>query len=352
MKVLLFLLLLPMVVYSQRSYVQYWSTKYTRNTEGDIHIQPNGNIISIFTRFYGGATDISGSELFMNISIDGGKYWKPYNLAQSNIGKQNTMSVSTLFYQDSLLLFFDVKNSNSDLHIWYKKSGDNGQTWTSPRKVTPGSGNGSGYWILANNRAVKLSNGRICLPTSWANDVGNVGTSEGLRCRTIYSDDGGITWSSSNDVQLITMSRGWAEPVVVEIGAGVLHMYGRVQSGGRQYRSISTDNGQTWGPATQSTLISPEAPVNIIKMSDGRLLAAHCNNQVNQIRRPLVLSTSVDNGATWVQSRVLGNNSISWFTYPSLLEKDGFIYTTYWEQITSKNVFSLVFHKVPLSDLN
>lgn len=349
---IIFLLLITNVVMAQKSYVAYWSTKYPRNTEADIDIRSNGDIVCYYDRFYGGATDQSGSEVYSRISYDGGRSWYDNQLTQPNIGTQNTNSVSTLRVGDSLLIFFCVKNSNTDLHVYYKKSGNEGVTWTAPRKITPGSGNGSGYWILANNRAMLLASGRIMLPICWVSDAGILGISEGYKCRSIYSDDGGQTWTSSPDVALLSMSLGWAEPAIVEISPGVLHMYARVQSGGRQYRSISTDNGQTWSAATQSTLVSPEAPVKIIKLSDGRLLAAHINNSVNQIRRPLVLSVSLDNGITWTVKQTIGNNNISWFVYPSLTERAGFIYVTYWEQITAKTVFSMVFEKISLTNLN
>lgn len=346
-QIFIILIFLPIFASGQRSYIQYWSTKYTRNTEGDIVILPDGKILSYFTRFYGGSADNSGSEVYCKISLNGGLMWYNYNLAQANMGTQNTMSVSTMYESGTIWLFFCVKNSNTDLRVFYKKSTDQGITWTAPQQITTGGG----YQFIANNRVQRLASGRLVVPVTYCMNVGNVGTSERLRARLYYSDDNGANWSFTPDIDVPAFSRGWAEHGIVELSAGNLLMYGRVQTGFRQYFAVSTNNGTTWGTPYQSTLISPEAPAKIIKLSDGRLLAAHCNNAVNQTRRPLVLSASSDNGATWTQKYVLANNTVSWFTYPSVLEVEGTVYVSYWEQIMPKNVFSLAFQKIPISEL-
>jgi sialidase-1 len=139
----------------------------------------------------------------------------------------------------------------------------------------------------------------------------------------------------------------------VELSAGNLLMYSRVQQGvtgsGVQWFSNSTDNGETWGTPYASTMISPMAPAKVIKLQDGRLLAAHCYSTT--VRAPLVLSTSNDNGATWSKVFTISDFPDRDITYPSILERDGYLYITHWEQLRVKPVYSLVFTKIALADL-
>lgn len=346
-RLLIILLLLPILASAQRSYVTYWSTKYLRNTEGDIVITSSGDIISYFTRFYGGASDFSGSEIYSKVSHDGGKTWYNNGISQANLS-QNTMSVSTLYEGDSITLFFLVRNSPTDIRPYRKVSHDNGVTWSDPAPIF----GAAGYWVMNNNRVIRTLAGRLIAPVARVSNINNfIAGTEAFTSSVWYSDDNGATWTESNRITVPTAG-GAMEPGVVEISAGNILMYIRVRTGGRQYFSTSSNNGETWSSSYQSTLASPEAPAKIIKLADGRLLAAHINNTVNQTRRPLVLSVSSDGGTTWTVKYTLGDNNISWFVYPSVMEKDGYIYITYWEQITAKTVFSLAFEKIELSKIN
>jgi sialidase-1 len=344
------LLLSTFQVCGQRSYIEYWTTKYTRNTEGDLIINPNGDIIAYYTRFYGGSSDDAGSEIYSKISVDSGHNWKPYQLTQANIGILNTMSVSAMHEGDTVRLFFLVRNSLSDLRPYMKVSNDNGATWGSPVALFAEAG----YWVMNNNRVIRTSSGRLIAPVARVSDVNNWNAGiEAFTSSTWYSDNDGSTWSESNRLSVAGMSKGAMEPGVVELSPSNLLMYIRVQSGGKQYFSISNDNGATWGTPYQSNLSSPEVPAKIIKLSDGRLLAAHCNNSANQHRRPMTLSISNDGGITWIVKKVLTYDNTRYYAYPSLMEKEGYVYISYWEQfLTPKIVFSQRFERIDISDLN
>ena len=350
MRLILFFLLFSNIATAQiRSYVIHYTTRYPRASEADISALDNGDIIVYYSRFYGGYHDDVGSDIYSVISHDGGKNWVNNAWTQPNIAKVNTMSVSTLNESGTTWLFFLVRNSSTDLRPWLKKTTNNGSTWTTPAPLFPDQA----YWTVNNNRIIRTSSGRLICPAARVANGDSLGVTQKLTSSVWYSDNNGSSWTESNRLSLPQYSLGMQEPGVVELSAGNLLMYARVQAGGRQWFANSTDNGTTWGAPYQSTLVSPMAPAKLIKLSDGRLLAAHCNNgNSNNHRRPMTLSVSADNGATWTVKYNLTSDPIRSYAYPSLLEKNGEIYMTYWEQQSALPVFSLVFARIPLTFLN
>lgn len=350
-RLLITLLLLSSSVSAQfKSFVTYYSAKFPRNSESDLVFLPSGSIICFYTRFYFGYLDNNNADIVMKISRDGGKNWSDYGVAMPNIGQQGTMVASCLYENDTIKLFFAIKNSNTDCKPYRTYSADSGRTWTAPVALTATPG----YFTLNNDRVTRLSNGRLVAPVAFITDIGNYGSVQ-LKSSVLYSDDNANSWAQSNQVTVIPqLTAGMQEPGVVELSPGNLLMYARVQQGtagsGYQWLSMSTNNGTTWGTPYQSALISPLAPAKIIKLSDGRLLAAHCMSFNG--RAPLVLSISSNNGSTWTKVYDVATSPGRDFTYPSMVERSGYIYITHYEQLRAKPLYSIVFHKIPISELN
>lgn len=348
-KILVILLFISSSVCAQfRSFVAYYSAKFPRNSEADLVFLPSGSIICFYTRFYFGYLDNTNSDIVMKISRDGGKNWSDYGVAMPNIGQQGTMVASCLYENDSIKLFFLVKNSDTDCKPYRVYSADSGRTWTTPVALT----NASGYFTLNNDRVIRVAPGRLIAPVAHISNIALYGT-EQLTSSVLYSDDNGNTWAESNRVTVIpALTAGMQEPGVLESTPGNILMYSRVQQGtagsGYQWFSNSTNNGATWGTPYQSALISPLAPAKIIKLSDGRLLAAHIMSFNS--RAPLVLSIST-NSTTWTKVYDVATAPGRDFTYPSMVERDGYIYITHYEQLRARPLYSVVFYKIPISSL-
>ncbi len=193
------------------------SAAHPRQTEGDIVVLKGGTLLAGWSDFSGSGADHSTAEISAAISRDGGRSWsQPYTL-QPNIGKQNVMSASFLRSRTSqeVLFFFLVKNSDSDLKVYVRRSSDEAQSWGAPVVVTPGPG----YHIMNNARVVQLRSGRIICPVCWSEDVSRRGIP--LRNLMFFSDDDGRTWTRGKGM-VDCPKRGAMEPGVVELKDGRL----------------------------------------------------------------------------------------------------------------------------------
>lgn len=92
---------------------------------------------------------------------------------------------------------------------------------------------------------------------------------------TIWSDDHGVSWKASNDVSVsseeTSAESGAVEPVVAEVQPGVLVMLIRTVLF-RLWYAVSYDSGESWSKAKPTNLPSCNAPANLLKLPDGRIL--------------------------------------------------------------------------------
>jgi predicted neuraminidase len=93
-------------------------------------------------------------------------------------------------------------------------------------------------------------------------------------------------------------------------------------------RSTSHDNGRTWEDAVNTDLPNPGAAVDMVKLSDGRVVLAFNNS--HQHRNPLTLALSEDEGETWPHKRDLVVGKDGRFGYPAIVQdRDGLLHVTY-----------------------
>lgn len=351
MRYLLFILLLPIGLQAQfKAYIKYFTTASYRNTEGDLIVKNNGQYYAVWSQFRNGTDDATTADLAAKYSVDSGKNWIDLGIIQENIGIQTTMSVSLVrIGHDTVHMYFLVKNSNTDLRIYRKKSFDDCVTWSAAEQAITDPG----YAIVLNAKARKVASGRIVIPVSFSANVGVIPPNY-LSVYAWYSDDNGSTWTKSTPTLTLSADIGYAEPGFVETSAGNLLLHMRVQTGGFQVFSNSTNNGTTWGTPYTSTLSSTGSPCSIIKLSTGQLIAVH-NPVVGgfpHIRSVLRISKSVDNGATWQLVMDLESNTLNYnFAYSSTTEYNGNLLLTYWELQPVAGKYALKFASIPISQL-
>lgn len=141
------------------------------------------------------------------------------------------------------------------------------------------------------------------------------------------TDDQGATWSSSTPI----IGFGNIQPSLVRKNNGQIVAFMRENGPQRKIRlSTSSDNGQTWGPVTNSSLPNPGAGVEAVRLASGRWAIVY-NDSVKG-RNSLALSLSEDEGANWKYTRHIERQPSpkAQFHYPSLMQsRDGRIHVTY-----------------------
>ena len=293
-----------------------------RNSEGDFIALKNGILMFVYSRFTGGAADDAKADLAAIYSGDRGRTWSlRYEPVLENEGKKNVMSVSLLrLGEDEIAMFYLRKNSLEDCVPMMRLSVDEGRTWNDAVPCVEGQG----YYVLNNDRAVRLQSGRIVLPLA---RHAKPGEARSLRSTSLcaYSDNGGRTWKkSATELEGPEVSRtGLQEPGVIELKDGRLMMFMRTDMG-CQYRSYSKDGGDTWSPAERSNIISPVSPASIARIpSTGDLLLVwNDHDGVDEAHRgkrtPFRVAISKDEGETWINKKTLDDDPDGWYCYTAI----------------------------------
>ncbi len=288
-----------------------------RNSEGDfIHLK-DGWILFVYTHFTGGSGDNASAFLASRFSNDGGRTWSGKDvLLLPNEGAMNIMSVSLLRLQNGrIALFYLRKNSESDCIPFMRTSADEAQTWSAPVRCI----DEPGYYVMNNDRAVQLQNGRIILPVACHADTGKFSSVGRIMC--YYSDDSGETWVKSQQAanpENVVLQ----EPGIVELKNSELMMFIRTNAG-VQFLSFSHDQGKSWSAVQRSNIRSPLSPASIERIpSTGDLLLVWNNNSKegggSDKRTPFNLAISKDDGKTWEKTKTIESDPYGWYCYTAI----------------------------------
>ncbi len=286
-----------------------------RNSEAAIVPLKDGSLLLAWTNFYAGnGADHGPARISGKISKDKGLTWGETYTVLENDGGCNVMEVNFMRLRDgSLALFYCQKNTeDKDCRVMMRTSKDEGKTWGAAKRLSPEAK----YTGLTNGRAIRLKTGRILLE-AW----------EGGTSYACLSDDDGVTW---HDGARVKPAKGecW-EPACVELKDGRVLMLMRTGLGG-QYKTLSSDGGETWSEPVPSALEGSAAPVSISRIpTTGDLLAIWNHNPGAQTRTPLTAAVSKDEGETWQNFRNLEDKPGDAWAYPAVTWVDAQALITY-----------------------
>ena len=221
----------------------------------------------------------------------------------------------------SILAFAEARSEsdpgetpNSAIDLVYKRSTDNGRTWSAMKIIErPGTG-----WSAANPAtAVDRQTGRTwllylrCKPGRGTSRA-RAGTDD-LQTLARFSEDNGQTWS--NPIDLTEVGRDMKDPqwraTVIGPGGMIQDRKGRLVAPAWRvdplgvFAIFSEDHGRTWQRGQAASLYSnlegshTASEDQLVELSDGRILL-DCRDE----RAPYRLVTeSRDGGRTWGQFR-------------------------------------------------
>lgn len=285
-----------------------------RNSEAAIIPLKDGALLLGWTEFYAGdGADHGPACISGKLSRDGGKTWGDKYTLVENDGGCNVMEVNFLRTKDGrIALFYCQKNSEGgDCRVMMRTSADEGATWGPAKQMSPDGK----YTGLTNGRSIRLRSGRILLE-AW----------EGGDSYCYLSDDDGETWRES---QRVKPGDGSWEPAAIELRDGRVMMLMRTGLGG-QYKSLSTDGGETWSTPVPTPLVGTAAPVSISRVpTTGDLLAVWNHNPGASGRNPFTAAVSKDEGETWEHFRNIEDRPDDQWAYPAVTWLNGQALLTY-----------------------
>ena len=292
-----------------------------RNSEAAMIDLADGRIMLVYSRFTGGRGDHAKANLSARFSSDGGATWtkQDVHITRDDEGGMNTMSPSLLRMRDGALgLFYLRKNNLTDCRVFLRVSRDEGKSWGEARACieTPG------YYVMNNDRVVRLSGGRILLPVALHATPAAPEFERHAAIACFHSDDDGQTWSRSAYVPG-GGKNALEEPGVVELKDGRVMLWVRTDAG-KQFVSYSKDGGRTWSEFAKSNIVSPRSPASIKRIpGTGDLLLAWNNNgdvstKTHGKRTPFNVAISRDEGATWTNVKTLESDPDGWYCYTAI----------------------------------
>ena len=302
---------------------------HPRNSEGAFLPLADGRLLFIYSAFTGErAQDHTPADLAAITSCDGGRTWStPRTVVRaSEYGAMNVMSVSLLRMRDEAIgLFFLIRRSWSDMCIALRRSDDEGETFGPDTRCSTRTG----YFVMNNDRVVRLSTGRILAPAAehicTPDGAGGIHLSPAT-ATCFFSDDDGCTWQETGTPAELTGSdsrSGLQEPGLIELRDGALLGWARTDLGA-QYAFSSPDGGRSFTPPVRSRFTSPLSPLSMKRLPDGRLLALWNPECVPDPdprtagRTPLVYALSGDDGRTWSAPVALESNPQTGYCYTAI----------------------------------
>lgn len=202
---------------------------------------------------------------------------------------------------------------------YYRRSGDDGKTWTDQFVLTPHPG----YVLVHNDRFITLSTGRIVALAEYKAHYPSTRDHSGYVGMSFYSDNLGHAWHpSKNTVDMMPVEV--QEAHAVELKDGRVMMFARTYSG-YPVRAYSQDGCETWSKGEPiKELQMPYAGLPTVKRipSTGDLLfiwisEKSVDKQDPKVSRRCALTAAIskDEGQTFVHQRHIARDPEDDFGY-------------------------------------
>lgn len=330
--------------------VLFINTDYNnpRNGEGSFIKLNDGRLMFGYTEFSGDCSkdDDAHAKICAIFSSDNGETWSNKRvLFTKPENSKNIMSLSFLRMNNGDIgAFYIIKNADGTDKIILTRSSDDGTNWSEPVNCLDCI-DIPDYYILNNDRVLKMKNGRLILPLARHSVL--IDPDEfmpGDLC-FVYSDDDGRTWSKAATELLNPFKNnvdGYEEPGIYELDDGRLWCYIRTNTG-FQYESFSSDCGLTWStPEPNLFFSSPCSPMSVKRWGEltvavfnpipEHIMRSERENDLLWGRTPYVMAVSYDNGKSFSKDNLfyLEDDLDNGYCYPAIYDGGDYILIAYY----------------------
>ena len=222
-----------------------------------------------------------------------------------------------------LILFYKVGDSPRDWRGAFKRSYDEGETWSLEEELPVG------FLGPIKNKAVVASDGSLICGSSV-----EAGTLEdpfqSTACWIEIASPSLEKWEKFGPIEIPNQKFGALQPALYFGDDGSLHLLcrdraHRVGGEGFIWHAISDDQGKTWSELINTGLPNPDSGIDTLKLGKDAVVLVY--NPSHEDRWPLTLALSEDNGENWVPLLDIESERSE---YPyALATQDGLIHIVY-----------------------
>lgn len=315
-----------------------------RNGEGAFIRLKNGDIMFGYTEFIGNDwEDDAHAQMAALFSSDEGETWKNKRILFTKPETaKNIMCLSFLKMKNGDIgAFYIVKNADGTDKVVFTRSADEGETWSEPVSCMDCL-DIQDYFVINNDRVIRLKNGRIILPLARHTVLTeHKKFMPGEICFIISDDDGESWYKTETELKCPFAGNpdGYEEPGLYELSDGRLWCYIRT-SLGFQFEAFSNDGGISWNePSPNLFFSSPCSPmlikdvgkytVSVFNPVPEHLLRPECEPWG---RTPYVVAVSTDKGTTFEKENVyyIEDDLDNGYCYPAVIEVNGGFLVAYY----------------------
>ncbi len=317
----------------------------TRNGEGSFIRLKNGAILFGYTEFIDtNREDEANAVISAFTSFDEGETWGEKRiLFQKSENAVNIMSLSfSRMGNEDIGAFYIEKNADGTDKLLFTRSKDEGISWSEPVNCLDCLEK-QDYYVLNNDRVIKLKNGRILFAAARHSIYTDTEDFPAGEVCFFYSDDDGKSWNNTETELKCPFPNdplGFQEPGLFQMENATVWCY--IRTGlGFQFQSFSQDNGITWSrPEPNTFFSSPSSPMLVKSFKD--LTVAVFNPIPEHIlreddeefwgRTPYTLAVSYDNGKTFTRDNLffIEDDLNNGYCYPAIIEGDDYCLVAYY----------------------
>lgn len=260
-------------------------------------------------------------------SDDGGQTWDKESrvILKNEYGEGTIMCPGFIPVKEGIALTYSHKKSDSYLISMMHTSYDDGESWEKPTVCQKDTG----YYPVLNQGVIRLKSGRLLMPVALHKTPQDSVFNWWGKIFCYYSDDEGQSWTANKKLVPNPDHVLLQEPRLIELQNGNIAMYMRTDVR-KQYISVSKDQGETWSEVAPSNINSPRSPMSVKRIpSTGDLLLVWNNNKTKEIRTPLNIAISKDEGKTWEKVKTLEDDPEGRFCYTSIFFIDDYVLIAY-----------------------
>ena len=315
-----------------------------RNGEGAFIKLKDGTIMFGFTEFTANDwEDDEEAQISCIFSKDDGETWSEKSiLFERPKDSKNIMSLSLLrLNNNDIGAFYIVKNLDGTDKIVFRRSLDEGKTWSEPENCMKCLEE-QDYFVLNNDRVLRLSNGRILFAVAKHTVLNTEKDFEPGEIHFFISDDNGNSFRKTNTVFKCPFPQnpdGYEEPGLFQHDDGRVWCYIRT-SLGFQYECFSLDNGEGFTLPEPNLFFSSACSPMLVKNFKGKVVAIFNPVPEHVLRHecepwgrtPFVMAVSDDNGKTFSKEKLycIEDDLNNGYCYPAIYEGDNYMLAAYY----------------------